>query len=89
MVLDLDDVPQLNTDKYNKGKSLKVVKLRRFLIIAVTTCTQQKLQLQHTIFITIIIMLDYVDVNEAMHSSDTATPQQCFRCIPDPCPPIN
>ena len=35
--LDLDDVPQLNTDKYNKGKSLKVVKFRRFLIIAVIT----------------------------------------------------
>ena len=71
MVLYLVDVPQLNTDKYNKGKSLKVVKFRRFLIIAVITCTQQKLQLQHTIFIihTIIIMLDYVDVNEAMHTA--------------------
>ena len=38
-------------------------------MIAVTTCTHQKLQLQHTIFITISIRLDYVDVNEAMHSS--------------------
>ena len=68
MDLDLDDVPQLNTDKYNKGKSLKVVKFREIS----NHCrdymhSAEAATATHHLYITIIIMLDYV--NEAMHTA--------------------